>query len=108
MKRNNLARFLFLLLIMAWAGTEMTPLFDTPGKLIEGFNFTSKEKDEAFDKLYATAKASHEEDNSNEFGDLYDGCGGVRLGSYELFSEYEIRGTSSRQPACVTSTPETG
>ena len=49
----------------------MTPLFDTPGKLIEEFN-TSKEKDEAFDKLYATAKASYEKDNSNEFGDLYD------------------------------------
>ena len=83
MKRNNLARFLFLLLIMAWAGTEMTPLFDTPGKLIEEFN-TSKEKDEAFDKLYATAKASHEEDNSNEFGDLYDAveASGLALTNY--------------------------
>ena len=83
MKRNNLARFLFLLLIMAWAGTEMTPLCDTPGKLIEEFN-TSKEKDEAFDKLYATAKASHEEDNSNEFGDLYDAveASGLALTNY--------------------------
>ncbi len=83
MKRNNLARFLFLLLIMAWAGTEMTPLFDTPGKLIEEFN-SSKEKDEAFDKLYATAKASHEEDNSNEFGDLYDAveASGLALTNY--------------------------
>jgi SecD/SecF fusion protein len=82
-KRNNLARFLFLLLIMAWAGTEMTPLFDTPGKLIEEFN-SSKEKDEAFDKLYATAKASHEEDNSNEFGDLYDAveASGLALTNY--------------------------
>ncbi|MFT6561830.1 MAG: hypothetical protein ACJAX6_000205, partial [Limisphaerales bacterium] len=68
---------------MAWAGTEMTPLFDTPGKLIEEFN-SSKEKDEAFDKLYATAKASHEEDNSNEFGDLYDAveASGLALTNY--------------------------
>ena len=83
MKRNNLARFLFLLLIIAWAGTEMTPLWDEPGKLIEEFN-KSKEKDEAFDKLYATAKASHEEDNSNEFGDLYDAveASGLALTNY--------------------------
>ena len=38
MKRNNLARFLFLLLILAWAGTEMNPLWDEPGKLIEEFS----------------------------------------------------------------------
>ena len=52
MKRNNLARFLFLLLILAWAGTEMTPLWDQPGKLIEEFN-KAKDRDEAFDKVVA-------------------------------------------------------
>ena len=70
MKRNNLARFLFLLLILAWAGTEMTPLWDKPGKLIEEFK-KAKDRDEAFDKVVADVEASHEEDDSNEFGDLY-------------------------------------
>ncbi|MFL3665085.1 MAG: hypothetical protein ACJ06V_00720, partial [Verrucomicrobiota bacterium] len=61
----------------------MNPLWDEPGKLIEEFN-TSKEKDEAFDKLYATAKASYEKDNSNEFGDLYDAveASGLALTKY--------------------------
>ena len=83
MKRNNLARFLFLLLILAWAGTEMTPLWDKPGKLIEEFN-KAKDRDEAFDKVYATAKASHEEDDSNEFGHLYDAVekSGLALTNY--------------------------
>ena len=68
MKRNNLARFLFLLLILGWAVTEMTPLRDQ--SLIDEFS-KAEAKDEAFDKVIATAKASHEEDDSNEFGDLY-------------------------------------
>jgi acyl carrier protein len=67
-KRNNLARFLFLLLILGWAVTEMTPLRDQ--SLIDEFS-KAEAKDEAFDKVIATAKASHEEDDSNEFGDLY-------------------------------------
>ena len=45
MKRNNLARFLFLLLILAWAGTEMTPLRDLSGKLIDEFS-KAKDRDE--------------------------------------------------------------
>jgi SecD/SecF fusion protein len=69
-KRNNLARFLFLLLILGWAGTEMTPLWDKPGKLIEEFSKT-KDGDEAFDKVVAAAKASYETNKSNEFGLLY-------------------------------------
>ena len=83
MKRNNLARFLFLLLILAWAGTEMTPLWDKPGKLIEEFSKT-KDRDEAFDKVVAAAKASHEEDSNNEFGDLYDAveASGLALTNY--------------------------
>jgi len=70
-KRNNPVRFLFLLLILGWAGTEMYPLWDVPGALIKEFS-KAKDRDEAFDKVVATAKASHEEDDSNEFGDLYD------------------------------------
>ena len=83
MKRNNLARFLFLLLILGWAGTEMTPLWDKPGKLIEEFS-KAKDKDEAFNKVVADAKASHEEDDSNEFGDLYDAVerSGLALTNY--------------------------
>jgi len=42
-KRNNLARFLFLLLILGWAGTEMTPLWDKPGKLIEEFKKSQRQ-----------------------------------------------------------------
>jgi len=82
-KRNNLARFLFLLLILGWAGTEMTPLWDKPGKLIEEFS-KAKDKDEAFNKVVADAKASHEEDDSNEFGDLYDAVerSGLALTNY--------------------------
>ena len=83
MKRNNLARFLFLLLILGWAGTEMTPLWDKPGKLIEEFS-KAKDKDEAFNKVVADAKASHEEDDSNEFGNLYDAVerSGLALTNY--------------------------
>ena len=74
---------MFLLLILAWAGTEMTPLWDKPGKLIEEFSKT-KDRDEAFDKVVAAAKASHEEDSNNEFGDLYDAveASGLALTNY--------------------------
>ncbi len=83
MKRNNLARFLFLLLILGWAGTEMTPLWDKPGKLIEEFK-KAKDRDEAFDKVVADVEASHEEDDSNEFGDLYKAveASGLALTNY--------------------------
>jgi len=82
-KRNNLARFLFLLLILGWAGTEMTPLWDKPGKLIEEFK-KAKDRDEAFDKVVADVEASHEEDDSNEFGDLYKAveASGLALTNY--------------------------
>jgi len=82
-KRNNLARFLFLLLILGWAVTEMTPLWDKPGKLIEEFK-KAKDRDEAFDKVVADVEASHEEDDSNEFGDLYKAveASGLALTNY--------------------------
>ena len=78
MKRNNLARFLFLLLILAWAGTEMTPFRDL--SLIDEFskakddqdNALFKDKDEAFSNVIATATASYETNKSNEFGHLYN------------------------------------
>ena len=81
MKRNNLARFLFLLLILAWAGTEMTPFRDL--SLIDEFS-KAKDRDEAFDKVVADARKSHKEDNSNEFGDLYKAveASGLALTNY--------------------------
>ncbi|MEO1862294.1 MAG: protein translocase subunit SecD, partial [Verrucomicrobiia bacterium] len=81
MKRNNLARFLFLLLILAWAGTEMTPFRDL--SLIDEFS-KAEAKDEAFNKVIAEARKSHKEDNSNEFGDLYTAveASGLALTNY--------------------------
>ena len=83
MKRNNLARFLFLLLILAWAGTEMNPLWDEPGKLIEEFS-KAKERDETFDKVVAAVNASYETNKSNEFGLLYKAveASGLALTNY--------------------------
>ena len=89
MKRNNLARFLFLLLILGWAGTEMTPLWDKPGKLIEEFK-KAKDKDEAFDKVVADVEASHEEDDSNEFGDLYDAVEAAGLALTDYFPKIKF------------------
>ena len=81
MKRNNLARFLFLLLILAWAGTEMTPFRDL--SLIDEFS-KAKDRDEKFDKIVADARKSHKEDNSNEFGLLYKAveASGLALTNY--------------------------
>jgi SecD/SecF fusion protein len=89
-KRNNLARFLFLLLILAWAGTEMTPFRDL--SLIDEFskakddedNALFKDKDEAFSNVIATATASYETNKSNEFGDLYTAvkASGLALTNY--------------------------
>jgi len=71
-KRNNLARFLFLALILAWAGTEMWPLRDEPGDLIKQFDKATN-KDAAFNQVYEAAKAAHDptDENSNEFGILH-------------------------------------
>ncbi len=91
MKRNNLARFLFLLLILIWAGTEMTPLWDQPGKLIEEFS-KAKDRDEAFDKVVADAKASHKENDSNEFGTLYDAVEASGLALTNYFPKMNFRG----------------
>jgi SecD/SecF fusion protein len=88
-KRNNLARFLFLLLILGWAGTEMTPLWDKPGKLIEEFK-KAKDRDEAFDKVVADVEASHEEDDSNEFGDLYDAVEAAGLALTDYFPKIKF------------------
>ena len=89
MKRNNLARFLFLLLILGWAGTEMTPLWDKPGKLIEEFK-KAKDRDEAFDKVVAAVEARHEEDDSNEFGDLYDAVEAAGLALTDYFPKIKF------------------
>ena len=44
MKRNNLNRFLFLLLVLGWAWYEMTPLKDKEGRLLERFVSQAKEE----------------------------------------------------------------
>jgi SecD/SecF fusion protein len=90
-KRNNIARFLFLLLILAWAGTEMTPLWDQPGKLIEEFG-KAENKDAEFEKAIAEAKANHAKDDSNEFGTLYTAVEKSELALTNYFPNMNFRG----------------
>ena len=92
MKRNNPVRFLLLLFILAWAGYEMWPLQDEPGKLIEEFR-TATNKDAEFEKVHAAAKANFAEDDSNEFGTLYEAveASGLVLTNYN-FPKMTFRG----------------
>ncbi len=94
MKRNNLARFLLLLLILGWAWTEMYPLWDKPGKLIEQFDKATN-KDADFDKVFQAAYANFDPDdkNSNEFGTLYEAveASGLVLTNYN-FPKMTFRG----------------
>ncbi len=94
MKRNNLARFLLLLLILGWAWTEMYPLRDEPGKLIEQFDKATN-KDADFDKVFQAAYANFDPDdkNSNEFGTLYEAveASGLVLTNYN-FPKMTFRG----------------
>ena len=94
MKRNNLARFLLLLLILGWAWTEMYPLWNQPGKLIEQFGKASN-KDADFDKVLQAANANFDADdkNSNEFGTLYEAveASGLVLTNYN-FPKMTFRG----------------
>ena len=94
MKRNNLARFLLLLLILGWAWTEMYPLWNQPGKLIEQFGKATN-KDADFDKVLQAANANFDADdkNSNEFGTLYEAveASGLVLTNYN-FPKMTFRG----------------
>ena len=94
MKRNNLARFLLLLLILGWAWTEMYPLWNQPGKLIEQFGKATN-KDADFDKVLQAANANFDADdkNSNEFGTLYEAVetSGLVLTNYN-FPKMTFRG----------------
>ena len=94
MKRNNLARFLLLLLILGWAWTEMYPLWNQPGKLIEQFSKATN-KDADFDKVLQAANANFDADdkNSNEFGTLYEAveASGLVLTNYN-FPKMTFRG----------------
>ena len=94
MKRNNLARFLLLLLILGWAWTEMYPLWNRPGKLIEQFGKATN-KDADFDKVLQAANANFDADdkNSNEFGTLYEAveASGLVLTNYN-FPKMTFRG----------------
>jgi len=93
-KRNNLARFLLLLLILGWAWTEMYPLWNQPGKLIEQFGKATN-KDADFDKVLQAANANFDADdkNSNEFGTLYEAveASGLVLTNYN-FPKMTFRG----------------
>ena len=94
MKRNNLARFLLLLLILGWAWTEMYPLRDEPGKLITQFDKATN-KDADFDKVFQAAYANFDpnDKNSNEFGTLYEAveASGLVLTNYN-FPKMTFRG----------------
>ncbi|SVB46451.1 uncharacterized protein METZ01_LOCUS199305, partial [marine metagenome] len=91
-KRNNLVRFIFLVLILLWAGTEMWFPWDRPNALINEFskakddqdNTLFEDKDEAFSNVIATATASYETNKSNEFGHLYNAVeeNGLALTNY--------------------------
>ena len=79
---------------MAWAGFEMWPPQDEPGKLIEQFGKATN-KDAEFDKVYAAAKANFKpkDENSNEFGTLYEAveASGLVLTNYN-FPKMTFRG----------------
>ncbi|MDP7048813.1 MAG: protein translocase subunit SecD [Verrucomicrobiota bacterium] len=94
MKRNNIARFLFLVLILGWAGTEMWPLRDEPGKLIEQFGKATN-KDAAFEKAYEAAKEAYDpsDENSNEFGILQKAVedAGLVLSNYTWAPKLKFR-----------------
>ena len=94
MKRNNSVRFLLLLFILAWAGFEMWPPQDEPGKLIEQFGKATN-KDADFDKVFQAAYANFDpnDKNSNEFGTLYEAveASGLVLTNYN-FPKMTFRG----------------
>ena len=95
MKRNNKIRFLLLALILAWAGSEMWPLQDESGKLIEQFGKATN-KDAAFDQAYEAANAAHDrkDKNSNEFGILQKAVNdaGLVLSNYTWAPKLKLRG----------------
>ena len=74
MKRNNLNRFLFLLLVLGWAWYEMTPLMDKEGRLLDRFVSQAKEekKDNA-DNIASIARTNFKAQpvlEKNEYGAL--------------------------------------
>ena len=95
MKRNNIARFLFLALILAWAGTEMWPIKDEPGDLITQFGKATN-RDAAFDQVFEAAKEAHDSSNknSNEFGILHKAVeeAGLVLTNYNWSPKLKFRG----------------
>ena len=95
MKRNNIARFLFLVLILSWAGTEMWPLRYEPGKLIDQFGKATN-NDAAFDQVYEAAKAAYDpkDENSNEFGILQKAVedASLVLSNYTWSPKLRLRG----------------
>ena len=71
-KRNNLNRFLFLLLVLGWAWYEMTPLQDKPGRLLDRFTSESTNK-VVVTEIAVTAQTNflaQSESEKNEYGAL--------------------------------------
>ena len=74
MKRNNLNRFLFLLLVLGWAWYEITPLKDKEGALLDRFVSQAKEENKDNAKNIAliarTNFNAQPELEKNEYGAL--------------------------------------
>ena len=72
MKRNNLNRFLFLVLVLAWAAYEMTPLQNKDGRLLDRFVSQATNKVVITD-IRKTAKTNFDAQapsEKNEYGAL--------------------------------------
>ncbi|MED5453257.1 MAG: protein translocase subunit SecD [Verrucomicrobiota bacterium] len=72
MKRNNLKRFAILALILWWAISEMTPLQDKPGRLLE--KFVSESNDRESPIILGISQSARtnfiQQQSSNEYGAL--------------------------------------
>ena len=72
MKRNNLKRFAILALILWWAISEMTPLQDKPGRLLE--KFVSESNDRESPIILGISESARtnfiQQQSSNEYGAL--------------------------------------
>ena len=96
MKRNNLKRFAILALILWWAISEMTPLQDKPGRLLE--KFVSESNDRESPIILGISESARtnfiQQQSSNEYGALLSAVeeSGVSLKNH---FDYIARGKKS-------------
>ena len=96
MKRNNLKRFAILALILWWAISEMTPLQDKPGRLLE--KFVSESNDRESPIILGISQSARtnfiQQQSSNEYGALLSAVeeSGVSLKNH---FDYIARGKKS-------------